>query len=202
MQVIARGAEAEIRRGEWLGRQVIIKKRVPKSYRHPDLDALLRASRTRNEARLIREARRAGVPTPIIYDINLETGELVMQEIRGERVKDALSRDEMVNEICEEIGRLAAMLHSSRITHGDLTTSNMILCDGKIWLIDLSLGTRGATREEMGVDMHLLSEAFLSAHSEILDRYKTVLDSYLRGFPGGVEVLEKVKEIERRGRYT
>ena len=34
MEILRRGAEAEIRRGRWLGRDVIVKTRVPKEYRH------------------------------------------------------------------------------------------------------------------------------------------------------------------------
>ncbi len=204
VEVIRRGAEAEIARDVWMGRKVIVKSRVTKGYRHPDLDASLKVVRTKNEARLIQDARRHGVPTPIIYDIDLKNGKIVMEEIEGERVKDVLdSTDEKTcQEVCREIGRLVALLHKGAITHGDLTTSNMILRDGKIWFIDLSLGTRNAMIEEMGVDLHLLHEAFQSAHSKILPMYHVILDSYCSNFERGNEVLKKIKEIEDRGRYT
>jgi TP53 regulating kinase and related kinases len=175
-----------------------------KGYRHPDLDLDIRGQRTKNEARLIQEARRLGVPTPIIYDIDLERAELVLQDVGRTRVKDALSGadDDAISDICREIGRLAALLHTGGMVHGDLTTSNMILSDGKIWLIDFSLGGRNATTEEMGVDMHLLREAFLSAHSEIIDRFQEVLDSYAEHCPFHEEIFKKVRQIEARGRYT
>lgn len=204
MEVIRRGAEAEIRIGTWMGRRVIVKSRVPKTYRHEELDRSLRSSRTKNEARLIQEARNHGVPTPIIYDVDLDEAEIVMEEIRGERVKDVLGRTDpaSVEKICDEIGRLTAVLHSNGIVHGDLTTSNMILRDGRIWLIDFSLGGRKATIEEMGVDLHLVKQAFLSAHSEIFDSFQIVLDSYKRNFEGAEDVIDRVREIEGRGRYT
>ena len=204
MEVIRRGAEAEIGRDVWMGRKVIIKSRVTKSYRHPELDNSLRVSRTKNEARLIQDARRHGVPTPIIYDIDLKNGKIVMEEIEGERVKDVLDSadEEGCRSICNEIGRLVALLHNAAITHGDLTTSNMIMRDGKIWFIDLSLGTRNAMIEDMGVDLHLLKEAFQSAHSMILPMYDVILDSYRSNYERGNEVLRKIKEIEDRGRYT
>ncbi|MDD1767516.1 MAG: Kae1-associated serine/threonine protein kinase [Methanomassiliicoccales archaeon] len=204
MEVIRRGAEAEIRIGTWMGRRVIVKSRVPKTYRHQELDRSLRSSRTKNEARLIQEARNHGVPTPIIYDVDLDEAEIVMEEIRGERVKDVLGRTDpaSVEKICDEIGRLTAVLHSNGIVHGDLTTSNMILRDGRIWLIDFSLGGRKATIEEMGVDLHLVKQAFLSAHSEIFDSFQIVLDSYKRNFEGAEGVIDRVREIEGRGRYT
>jgi Kae1-associated kinase Bud32 len=187
-----------------MGRQVIVKSRVPKGYRHPDLDAGLRTSRTRNEARLIQEARRLGVPTPIIYDIDIIGGEIVMQEICGPRLKDLLDSSDMTfrKALCQEIGRLVALLHKGGLTHGDLTTSNMIYAEDRIWFIDFSLGTKNADVEDMGVDLHLLKEAFQSAHSSFLDCYDVVLSSYKANFSRGDEVLRKIKQIEDRGRYT
>lgn len=187
-----------------MGRQVIMKSRVPKGYRHPDLDSGLRTSRTKNESRLIQEARRLGVPTPIIYDIDLVGGEIVMQEIDGPRLKDLLDTSDMTQrkELCREIGRLVALLHQGGITHGDLTTSNMIYAEGRIWFIDFSLGAKNAEVEDMGVDLHLLKEAFQSAHSSFLDCYDEVLTSYKANFTRGDEVLRKIKQIEDRGRYT
>lgn len=204
MDVIRRGAEAEIRQGKWHGRDVIVKSRVPKGYRHPDLDGALRSSRTKNEARLIQEARRLGVPTPIIYDVDVVGAEIVMQEIKGPRVKDLLdgSDDATRRHLCSEMGRMVALLHKGGITHGDLTTSNMIFEDGRIWFIDFSLGTKNADVEEMGVDLHLLKEAFQSAHSSFLACYDVVLGSYKKEFSRGEEVLRKIKQIEDRGRYT
>jgi Kae1-associated kinase Bud32 len=62
---LARGAEAVV----ILEESRVIKERIPKNYRLKDLDERIRKERTRAEARLISEARRGGVPTPIIYDI-------------------------------------------------------------------------------------------------------------------------------------
>jgi TP53 regulating kinase-like protein len=201
--VIRRGAEAEIRLGEFLGRDTVIKSRIPKRYRLKELDLVLRAQRTRNEAKLIQEARRCGVPTPIIYDVDLGTAEIVMERITGRRVKDVLSENpELIGPLCKEIGRLVALLHSNGIVHGDLTTSNMIYRDGKIWMIDFSLGSRSAEMEDIGVDVHLLKRAFMSAHSEIFDRFGEVIDSYCNNFAGCREALRKLEEIESRGRYT
>ena len=83
MEIVRRGAEAEIRRGCWLGRDVIVKSRVPKEYRHPDLDRSLRNARTRNEARLMHDARELGVPTPILYDIDAAVAEITMEGDQG-----------------------------------------------------------------------------------------------------------------------
>ena len=204
MEIVRRGAEAEIRRGTWLGRDVIVKSRVPKSYRLPELDRSLRNARTRNEARLIHEAREAGVPTPIIYDIDPVNAEITMELIDGPRVKDELeaSSPERVEELLREIGRSIAYLHRRGIVHGDLTTSNMIMSKGRMWFIDFSLGSRSASVEEMGVDIHLLKEAFQSAHPELLDQFPLILESYKKNYERGEEIVRKAKEIGHRGRYT
>jgi TP53 regulating kinase-like protein len=186
-----------------MGRKVVVKQRVVKGYRHPALDRSLQTSRLRNEARLMMEARRAGIPVPIVYSIDLGGGRIVMEEIPGERVKDALHDPSADGErICRVIGELAARLHSNDIVHGDLTTSNMLMDGDRIVLIDFSLGQRTAELEDKGVDMHLLEEAFHSAHHERSGLFDTVRSSYTGAYSGGAEVLRKVKEIERRGRYT
>lgn len=202
--IIRRGAEAEIRRDVFMGRSVLVKSRVPKSYRHPALDQSLRAHRTRVEARLLQEARSCGVPTPIIYDIDTVKAEIWMQEIAGPRAKDALltAGPEEVRAISQEIGRMVARLHSHGMTHGDLTTSNMILRGGKVFFIDLSMGSKAASLEEMGVDLHLLREAFQSAHSDMMYAYDIIAETYASEYGGGKEVLSKVKDIEERGRYA
>lgn len=204
MEVVRRGAEAEIRQGTWMCRDVVVKSRVPKGYRHPDLDRSLRSHRTRNEARLLHEAREAGVPTPVTYDIDVLNAELTMEDVKGTRVKDELdaSSPERVDELCGEIGRLIALLHRAGIAHGDLTTSNMIMSEGRMWFIDFSLGTRNASPEEMGVDLHLLKEAFQSAHSPLLGHFDAILASYRRHFDRADGTIKKMKEIEGRGRYT
>jgi TP53 regulating kinase-like protein len=71
------GGEAEVKIYE----NVVEKIRRPKRYRHPKLDEMLRRSRTRTEAKIISLARKQGVPTPIILDI--EGDKIVMERIKG-----------------------------------------------------------------------------------------------------------------------
>jgi Kae1-associated kinase Bud32 len=198
------GAEAKLDSSTWLGRSVVLKQRVVKGYRHPVLDKTLQTTRIKNEARLMSEARRAGIAVPVIYSVDLPEMRMVMEEIRGARVKDALDELPMdeAKRVCEKIGEIAAKLHMNDIVHGDLTTSNMLLDGDRIVLIDFSLGSKSSETEDKGVDMHLLEEAFHSAHYKRSELYDTVKDSYVRAYPGGQEVLRKVKEIEKRGRYT
>ena len=127
---IGRGAEAVVARTDFLGREAVLKTRVSKGYRHPDLDSHLRTARTRTEVRVMREARSAGVRSPVVYDTDLKEGSITMEYVHGESVKSILTEHpERADEICARIGEMIAKLHRKNISHGDLTTSNMILGD-------------------------------------------------------------------------
>ena len=203
MSVHRIGAEARLDSARWMNREVVVKQRVVKGYRHPALDSALQSFRIRNEVRLMLEARRAGIAVPIVYSVDLEGNRIVMEEVLGTRVKDALQDPSVDAEaICREIGTIAGRLHVNDIVHGDLTTSNMLLEGDRIVLIDFSLGGKSSETEDKGVDMHLLEEAFHSAHHQRAELYEAVKDSYKSSYVQGAEVLQKVREIERRGRYA
>jgi len=205
MVVLRRGAEAELHDGEWLGRKVIIKRRVPKGYRLPELDSAIRAQRTKNEARLMLDVRGKGVSIPVIYDIDLAKSEITMERIFGPRVKDLFNSlpEEDAKKLARDIGRITALLHSNDIVHGDLTTSNMLMRDdGTICMIDFSLGEKTDAIEKKGVDLHLLFEAFHSAHYMRENLIEDLLDSYGQHYPHAKETIQRVREIEKRGRYT
>ena len=201
---IGRGAEAVVTHCEYLGRSAVVKTRPMKGYRHPDLDRHIRTVRTKNEVRVMRESRMAGVRTPVIYDVDLEKCSITMEFIKGESVKSILdSHPERTEEICAKIGALVARLHNGGVSHGDLTTSNMIVTDdSEICLIDLSLGSTKIDIEDMGVDIRLMERAFTSAHSGLSDAFSKVMDSYRANMPIAEKVMAKVEEIKGRARYT
>ena len=201
---IGRGAEATVTRTEFLGRDAVVKTRSVKGYRHPDLDSHLRASRTRTEVRVIREARDAGVRTPVIYDVDPSEGTITMEYVRGTSVKAILDEHpERAKEICARLGEMIAKLHRNNISHGDLTTSNIILGDdGEMYLIDFSLGNTRIDLEDMGVDIHLMERAFTSAHSGIDDAFGYIIESYKEHMPDADKVLARVEDIKSRARYT
>lgn len=204
MKLIKTGAEAEIYLSEWQGRKVALKKRIPKTYRHEEIDRRLREARTKLEAKMISEARTFGISTPIIYDVDTKESQITMEFVDGERIKEALHirKPEEQKHLCLEIGKCLGKLHVNHLIHGDLTTSNMILKDDRIYFIDFSLGGKSKEIEPKGVDLHLLMEAFESTHSEILDMFSYVLDGYREEYDYADKVIDKVKEIEKRGRYT
>jgi Kae1-associated kinase Bud32 len=202
--LMKRGAEAELRRTEFLGRPAVAKARVPKTYRLSELDEGLRRSRIRMEARLMAEARAAGVSVPILYDVDLAGATIVMEFVDGPTAKEVLDRGgPLAGTTAREIGRVVGRLHRAGIVHGDLTTSNMILREGRVVMIDFGLGGKDAGREARGVDLHLLREGLVSAHARATAYYREVIRGYREVFgPDADEVLATVKEIEARGRYT
>lgn len=202
--LLRRGAEAEIRKTEFLGRSAVAKARVPKGYRLPALDEELRRARIRTETRLMAEARAAGVAVPILYDIDLEANEIVMEHVDGPTAKEVLDAGgPTAHAVAREIGRIVGRLHRAGIVHGDLTTSNLIVCEGRVLVIDFSLGAKDGSAEGRGVDLHLLREALTSAHAGAAAYYRDVLAGYREvAGPAAKDAIAKVKEIEARGRYT
>ena len=200
---VDRGAEAVVEMTEYLGYKAILKHRPKKTYRHPELDSRLRTSRTKNEAKLIRDVRTSGVKTPIIFDIDLHNGNLIMEYIEGKKVKDVIDSGSDAENVCMKIGESLAKMHNANICHGDLTTSNMILTDdGELCIIDFSMGSSKCGLEEKGVDLHLLERAFSSAHSESFSLFDTIIESYRRHMPESDSVLKRVQNIKERARYT
>lgn len=212
--LIKKGAEANLYLEQFVkvihqagkGR-VVVKARIPKRYRIADLDFRLREMRTALEAKLLSDAKRAGVPTPIVYEVDRSEMRIVMEFIEGRQVKlvlDKLKPPER-RKLCYTIGKQIARLHRAGIIHGDLTTSNMIIKpDGKVYFVDFGLGGYDSSTEERGVDLHLLKRALQSIHYKVADQaYADVLCGYREEFGEGAEkIIERAKDIESRGRYV
>ena len=170
------------------------KVRIPKSYRVKELDDQIRTRRTKMEAKTISEARKGGVPTPIMYDIS--DHEITMERIEGEALKDVLN-----DQLCEGVGEVVGKLHNCGIVHSDLTTSNMIYSGDKIYLIDFGLSYFDQSLEARGVDIHLLFQTLKSTHDKPEELRCAFEVGYGSAFSKADEVLKRVGEIERRGRY-
>jgi len=165
--LVRKGAEANLYLEEWYGIKVIKKVRIPKSYRLRQIDYEIRRSRTVHEAQIMSDAKRAGVPTPTIYLIDVKRTTLIMEYVEGPRVKEILnllhSQERKV--LCRQIGGLIGQLHGKGIIHGDLTTSNMIIGQTKkIYFIDFGLAEYSVDVEKRGVDLHLMKRALESTH--------------------------------------
>jgi len=206
--LIRKGAEASLYLADWHGRSVIMKKRLPKKYRPSILDEQIRSYRTTHEPQLMHEAKKAGVPTPTIFLVDVKDATIIMEFIEGKQVKKLLNhvdRSERLS-LCVRIGELIGKLHENGIIHGDLTTSNMILdSDGKLYFVDFGLGEKTEELEAKGVDLHLMKRALQSTHFQFAEEcFNAVIDGYSKVLgPKTVKsVLDKIREIERRGRYV
>lgn len=206
--LIKKGAEASIFLADWHGHRVVLKKRFPKRYRHSDLDKQIRTYRTTHEPQLINEAKKAGVPTPTIFLVDVQNATVVMQFILGKQVKIFLNEAAKAEraDVCVQIGKSIGKLHKHGIIHGDLTTSNIILSpERKIFFVDFGLGERNMELEAMGVDMHLMRRALQSTHFRFSEEcFKAVFQGYRDVVGANVArtVLEKMVEIRKRGRYV
>ncbi len=200
MKLLGKGAEADIYKID----RGIKKARIAKAYRVGGLDNELRKSRTKREARLISLARRAGVRTPFIYDVDMGSNALEMEYIDGVQVKkilDALPDDER-DALCRAIGRNAGRLHVAHIIHGDLTTSNMILREGRVHLIDFGLGEISESIEDKGVDLLVFKKSLHSTHYSVWEKcFEKFIDGYASEYDRSADVIARLRTIERRGRY-
>jgi len=203
-KLIARGAEADLVLTEWNGLTALVKTRKPKPYRHPELDRQMRRSRTKAEADIIHRVKEAGVPTPLLYQVDPENAVIVMEYIDGVKVRDLVDRisDEERRTLFIRIGRYAGMLHRAGVIHGDLTTSNIIKCGDRIVFIDFGLSEVSAEVEKRGVDLNLMNRMLTSTHY----RYQELLlEAFKAGYretnPEAEEALQRMEEVARRGRY-
>ncbi|MBU5689669.1 MAG: KEOPS complex kinase/ATPase Bud32 [Candidatus Aenigmatarchaeota archaeon] len=198
---LRKGAEAIIyEEGGYL-----VKERVKKSYRIRQIDEKIRGLRTNLEAKLLTEARRNGVNTPCIFNVDKKKHLIKMEFIEGERAKELFERakENEIKMISEKIGKSIARLHKADIIHGDLTTSNIIVKDNEVYFIDFGLGYFSKRIEDKGVDLKLLKDVLKSTHFKILKVcWDNILKGYKKEYKEANKVIERVKEIEKRARYA
>jgi TP53 regulating kinase-like protein len=76
--------------------------------------------------------------------------------------------------------------------------------EGKVFFVDFGLGEKTKELEARGVDLHLMKRALQSTHFRFTEEcFDAVIDGYSKVFDAETvkTVLDKIKEIERRGRY-
>jgi len=192
MKIIKQAAEAII----YKNNDRVIKERISKGYRIKYIDDKLRKFRTRREAKLLEKIDNA----PKVFSVNDKKMTIEMEFINGKLLKDILDKAKDRNNLLNEIGQSIARMHDKNIIHGDLTTSNMILKD-KVYFIDFGLGFTSHKIEDKAVDLHLLKQALESKHySHFEESFKSVLEGY-RISKNSKDVVERLKSVEKRGRY-
>lgn len=224
-EVVARGAEAvlyleeqnngqEDGKDDDRGKKVLVKDRIKKGYRLPQIDEKIRRQRTRRETKMLSRAAGSGVDVPLV--IFSGKSEIRMDFIDGKTVKEQLNDmpDKQRNEVCRKIGKAIASLHKNGMVHGDLTTSNMILKaerkdggkgegkDMRLYIIDFGLGKFSQKIEDQAVDLFLLYEALKAAHYKYLNKaWQNILKIYKQNYSSASEVLKRFEKISVRRRY-
>ncbi len=89
--------------------------------------------------------------------------------------------------------------------HGDLTTSNFILFQNTVFVIDFGLSQNSIKPEDHAVDLRLIKEILNSAHAKIMEpAWKNFLIGYKSIVRNAnyVKIIKLVSDIESRGRYA
>jgi TP53 regulating kinase-like protein len=206
-RLLYKGAEADVILGDWQGLSAVFKVRKPLTYRLRVLDQAIRRQRTVREAEMIHLAKKAGVSSPFLYNVDVPASTLVMEFVRGDRVKDlvpSLSEGQL-GKVFYEFGQDVARLHRSGIMHGDLTTANVVARDGRLVFIDFGLSVRTTRVEDHAVDLRLIKETLVGAHPDASTLALEALNSGYSSIVGPARsriVLKQLQNIERRGRYA
>ncbi len=204
MRLLKKGAEADIYSTKWQGDvNAILKIRKAKDYRNQYLDSQIRRKRTMRESQMLCKVKSFGVPAPLVYFMNLQDASITMQNIPGTPVHD-LNFSKIVS-LSGQIGNLVGRLHKNGVMHGDLTTSNFILYQDTVFVIDFGLSQNTVRPEDHAVDLRLIREILGSAYARIMH---DAWDNFVAGYQEIVgcaytkTILRLVTMIESRGRYA
>ena len=214
------GAEATVTAGHWLGIPAVMKVRNPREWRHPDLDLRLTTQRMNAEVKILNRLSYSRLPTPHLLDIDTKKTTMITTLLDGKPLVEILrAKDKSTQEyekIFSEIGTCIRRLHRIGITHGDLTTNNMLWdLEKGISLVDFGLAKITYELEHYGLDFHLMYECFGASHPEQNRAMEIIVKSYLgydisEGLPelskGGElplaeNVIERFEQIKTRVRY-
>ncbi|HLP80149.1 MAG TPA: KEOPS complex kinase/ATPase Bud32 [Acidobacteriota bacterium] len=194
--VISSGAEATILRVDG---KTVRKIRTEKKYRHAIIDAKLRKSRTRSEAKILQTLSAAQIAVPKFINVDESTASIDMEFVEGKKVRDALNKKNLAK-ISQKIGSTLAKIHNAGIIHADPTTSNMIVHDNNFIFVDFGLSYFSTRTEDKAVDLHLLHSALTSYHIEIANSaFKKVCSEYKK-VSADKEVLQRLEIVEKRGK--
>jgi Kae1-associated kinase Bud32 len=197
-KLVFEGAEARTYLTEFNGKKAIEKFRAEKKYRRKELDEKIRTERTRDEVNLLHKAKLAGIRTPVIYSVDKKNSVIVMEYIKAKKLKEQINS--MKPKSFKRIGKEIGLLHNARIVHGDLTTNNILLEKEKLYFLDFGLGFNSNKVEDFAVDLLGFKRTFLSSYPEKAKEWNAIKKGY--SFWGkGKEVIKRIEEVEKRGRY-
>ncbi len=212
------GAEAQVKEIIINSKKFVSKKRIPKKYRHKELDLLIRKKRTKSESKLISKLYNK-INVPKIISVDEKNCEIIMTFVQGKMLKEIIEKQK---ELCVLAGQEIKKIHEQGIIHGDLTTSNIIYkkektinknnknklkkkngkqvnCDfaEKLYFIDFGLGYFSQKIEDKATDLILFKKTFNATHSNIKNGWQLIL----KGYDPNKEMLDRMGKIEKRARY-
>lgn len=208
-RLISQGAEAKI----WLDREnnVIFKERFSKKYRHTAIDTLLIKKRTRAESRLLTKLKeKVSFNVPSVYQTDESKGIIKMEFIDGISLKQYLfscSNENDLIQIGKTIGRDIAKLHDNGITHGDLTSSNILYgtknpeASDPLIYIDWGLAVATDSANVKAIDLYVLQRALSSTHSNADTVWNSFIETYFDNLSvKKADVKNYWNQVQSRGR--
>ncbi|WP_324664827.1 bifunctional N(6)-L-threonylcarbamoyladenine synthase/serine/threonine protein kinase [Haloarcula sediminis] len=176
----------------------VLKARNPRSYRHPALDERLRTERTRQEVRLTSDARRHGVPTPLVLDVDPDEARIAFQ-----RVGEADLRERLAADTVSAVGEYLARIHDAGFVHGDPTTRNARVAprERRVFLIDFGLGYYTDEPEDHAMDLHVLAQSLAGTADDPEALFEAAREAYRAESGHADAVFASLADIEGRGRY-
>lgn len=187
--MIDRGAEAVIKKSG----DSIIKKRPPKEYRHSSLDRRLRSERTSREARILKRCHQHNVNVPSVEQEEEFT--IKMENIDGRKLRDSPQ-----TKYFRRAGSQVAKMHECKVFHSDISSSNIMVRNDKVFLIDFGISRISERTEDRAVDINLFKQNIQSFHSSPEERFQEFKEGY-RSIRGRCEALKQSKDIDSRKRY-
>ncbi|HVC58532.1 MAG TPA: KEOPS complex kinase/ATPase Bud32 [Candidatus Acidoferrales bacterium] len=192
---ISEGAEARIYSGQFLGSKVAVKERVSKAYRVKELDSAIIAQRTRSEARIMVLALSAGALVPNLMFV--DGASISMELVDGKTLNGLMDGmpAKKLNAVMGELGRYLGLMHNVDISHGDYTPANALVSGNGVYVIDFGLASITKSVEDKALDLLLMKRSVEPK------AYTPFLSSYRRSSKAANAVVERLSEIEKRGRY-
>ncbi len=189
MKIFSEGAEAKIYSTDVLGQPALVKVREAKAYRVKKLDEEIRSSRTKTEARTLQRAHKLGVRVPRILAVGKFS--IYLEQLGGKLMRDS----EHHAKTFVELGKMLGMMHNGNIIHGDFTPANVLLDGSRVALIDFGLAEVTVSIEEKALDLLLMKR------SVDPKMYAAFEKSYASTCKNAAEIIERLAEVEKRGRY-
>jgi len=133
-----------------------------------------------------------------------------------EILRDDKSPKEFIDLALRNTGALIRQLHREAITHGDLSTNNILIDENaKPSLIDFGLAAIDYEIERFGIDLHVIDEILGASHPDHKDAIRKILDGYASeeerlgsppeqsggAVPTAQQVLKRLEDVRSRVRY-